>query len=74
MSVFTGAAADHAGRFDERAAPEQVAVRVVDLLETVQVDEQQRQGTPASRCPLGLATQHLREIARVVQLRQVVGD
>ena len=68
------AQADDAGRFDQRAAPEQMAVRVVDRLEPVEIDEQQRQRPAAARRALGLAAQHLREIARVVQLRQIVGD
>ena len=39
----------HDGRhFDERAAAGQVAVRVVDLFETVEVDEEQRQRSSAS--------------------------
>ena len=48
--------------------------RVVDRLEAVEVDEQQRQRPAASRRALGFAAQHLRQVARVVQLRQVVGD
>ena len=43
-------------------------------LEAVEVDEQQRQRTAAARGALGFPAQDLRQIARVVELRQVVGD
>ena len=46
---FTGAAADDRGRLDERLAARQVAVAVVDLLEAVEVEEQQRQRPAAAR-------------------------
>ena len=48
-------------------------MRVVDRLETVEVDEQQRQRPAAARRTLGLAPQDLIEVARVVQVREVVG-
>ena len=62
------------GRLDQRAAAGQVAVRVVDRLEPVEIDEQQRQRPAAARGALGFPAQHLVQVARVVQLRQVVGD
>ena len=71
---LTRRAANHPGGLDQRPAAGQVAVRVVDALEAVEVDEQQRQRPAAARRPLGLATQHLVQIARVVQLCEVVGD
>src|SRR5215471_2933402 len=71
---FARALADDARRFDQRAAAEKVAVRVVDPLESVQVDEEERQRPSASGRALGFPPQYLREVARVVQLRQVVGD
>ena len=40
---FARAGANHAGRFHERTAAEQMPVRVVDRLEAVEIDEQQRQ-------------------------------
>src|SRR5688500_10868842 len=70
---FTRADPDHGRRLDERRAPGGGAVRVGDRLEPVQIDEEQRQGPAASRRALGLATEHLREISRVVELGEVVG-
>ena len=43
------AASDDGGGLDERLAARQVAVRVVDLLEAVEVEEQQRQRPAAAR-------------------------
>ena len=74
MSVSRALAADHGRGFDQRPAPIEMAVIVVDRLEAIEVDEQQRQRPAVSRCALRLASQDLREIPRVVQLRQVVGD
>ena len=68
------ALANQPRRLDQRAAAVQVAVRVVDRLEPVEVDEQQRQRPAAARGALGFPAQHLRQVARVVELRQVVGD
>jgi hypothetical protein len=48
-------------------------VAVVDRFEAIEIDEQQRQRPPAPRSPLGFAPQHLREISRIVKLRQIVG-
>ena len=70
---FPGAAADDGGRLDQRLAAREVAVAVVDLLEAVQVEEQQRQRPSAARRALGLAPQHQVEVARVVQPGEVVG-
>ena len=47
---------------------------IVDRLEAVEIDEQQRQRPPAARRALGFPPQHLVQIARVVQVREVVGD
>ena len=49
---FTGTPADDGRCFDQRAAAAEVAMGVVDRLEAVEVDEQQRQRTAVSRCPL----------------------
>ena len=54
--------------------PEQVAVGVVDRFEPVQVDEQQRERPAAAHRALGFPAQRLVQVARVVELRQVVGD
>ena len=59
---------------DQRPAAVEVAVRVVDRLEPVEIDEQQRQRPAAARGALGFTAQHLRQVARVVELRQIVGD
>ncbi len=59
---------------DQRLAARQVAVAVVDLLEAVQIQEQQRQRPAVARGALGLTPQRLVEVARVVQPGQVVGD
>src|SRR4029078_4125763 len=56
------------------AAAIEVAVRVVDRLEPVEIDEQQRQRPSAARRPLGLAPHHLRQVPRVVQRPQTAGD
>ena len=71
---FTGAPADHGAGFDQRLAARQVPVAVVDLLEAVEVEEQQRQRAAAAHRALGFAAQHQVQVARVVQPRQVVGD
>ena len=42
------AAANHGRRFDQRAAPDEMAVRVVDRLEAVQVDEQRQREVPCA--------------------------
>ena len=68
------ALANQSGGLDQRPAAVEMAVRVVDRLEPVQVDEQQRQRPAAARGALGFPAQHLRQVARVVELRQVVGD
>ena len=52
---FARAAANHRRRFDQRAAAEQMPVGVVDALEPVEIDEQQRQRPAAARRPLGFA-------------------
>ena len=70
---FTGAVADDGARLDERLAARQVAVGVVDRLEAVQVEEQHRQRPLAAHGALGLLPQHLVEVARIRQQRQVVG-
>ena len=70
---FAGAAADDAGRLDQRLAARQMAVAVVDLLEAVQVEEQQRQRPAAARGALGFAAQHQVQVAGVVEPREVVG-
>ncbi len=62
------------GRLDERAAAEQVPVRVVDALESVQIDEEQRQRPAAAHGALGLLAERVVQVAGVVELRQVVGD
>ena len=59
---------------DERAASAQVPISVVHRLEPVEVQEQQRQRTAAARRALRFAVQHLVQVARVVEARQVVGD
>ena len=74
MSVSRALRADDVGRFDERPAAEQVAVGVVDALEAVQIDEQQRQRPAAAHRALGLLAQDLVQVPRVVELGQVVGD
>src|SRR5438093_1724567 len=51
-----------------------MTVFVVDLLEAVEVDEQQRQGPAAARGAFRFATQDEVEIPRVIQTGQVVGD
>ena len=71
---FTGAAADDSAGLHERLAARQMAVVVVDLLEAVEVEEQHRQRTAAAHRALGLAPQHLVEVARIGQQRQIVGD
>src|SRR5690606_31773513 len=65
-------AAQHVGRFDERAVALGVPERVVDVLEIVEVDESQEQWLPL---PAGGPEQLLgleEEAAPVVQTRQVV--
>ena len=57
---FARARADHRRRFDQRPAAEQMPVGVVDRLEAVEIDEQQRQRPAAARGALGFAPQHLR--------------
>src|SRR5882762_7944331 len=54
---LSGALANHRRRLHERAAAEQVPVRVVDGLEPVEVDEQQRQRAAAARGALGFLPQ-----------------
>ena len=51
-----------------------MAVTVVDRLETVEVEEQKRQRTPAPGGALGFAPENQVQIAGVVQARQVVGN
>jgi hypothetical protein len=51
-----------------------MAMAVVDALEPVQVDKQQRQRSAAARRSFRLAPQHLEQVPRVVQLRQIVRD
>src|SRR5262249_60364300 len=60
---FTRALPDDRAGLDQRAAAREVAMAIVDALEAVEVDEQQRQRTAAARRALGLAPQHLRQIA-----------
>ena len=55
------------GRLDQRPAAAQMAVRVVDRLEAVEVEEQQRQRPAAARGALGFPPQHLVQVARVVE-------
>ena len=74
MSVSRALAADDVGRLDEGAAAEQVAVGVVDLLEAVQVDEEQRQRPAAAHRALGFLAKRVVQVPRVVELGQVVGD
>src|SRR2546423_9330784 len=50
---------DDGGGLDQRAAAKQVAVRVVDRLESVEIDEQERQRTAAARRALGFAAEDL---------------
>ena len=71
---FAGADADDRRGLDQRRAAGQMPVRVVDPLEPVEIDEQQRQRPAAARGALGFPAQHLRQIPRVVELGQVVGD
>ena len=51
---FAGAASNDGGRLDERPAAQQVAVGVVDPLEPVQIDEEQRQRPAAAHGALRL--------------------
>ena len=74
MSVSRARPANHRRGFDQGPAAGQVAVRVVDALEPVEVEEQQRQRTARTRGALGFPPQHLVQVAGVVELRQVVGD
>ena len=68
------AAANDRGRLDQCAAAGQMPMRVVDRLEAVQVDKEQRERPSAARRALGFATQDLIQIPRVVQVREIVGN
>ena len=58
----------------QRAAAPQVAVLVVDRLEAVEVDEQQRQRRAVAVDELQLAVERLVEVPEVVERRHLVGD
>ena len=58
----------------QHAVARLVAERVVDLLELVDVDEQQRQRQLEARVPLQLAVHHLLEEPAVVAAGQRIGD
>ena len=60
---FARARADQPGRLHKRTAAEQMPVRVVDTLESVQIDEQQRQRSAAARRPFGFPAQHQVQVA-----------
>src|SRR5215471_15130933 len=60
---FARACADQRSRFHKCTAADQVSVRVVDTLESVQIDEQQRERAAATRRTLGLPPQHLIQVA-----------
>src|SRR5687767_1033635 len=62
---FTSATPNHRRRFDQGAAAGLVPVVVVDALEPIEVEEQERQRTARTRRPLGLAAQHLVQVPRV---------
>ena len=64
---FARAAADDRGRLDQRPAAGQVSVRVVDRLEAVEIDKQQRQRPAAAGRALGFPPQDAIQIARVVE-------
>ena len=61
-------------RLDERPAAEEMPVGVVDLLEPIEVDEQQRQRLAGAHGPFAFPPEHLGQIPRVVELGQIVGD
>ena len=66
--------ADQEADLAQRAAAAQVAVGVVDRLEAVEVDEQQRQRAAVAVDQLQLAVERLVEVAEVVERRDLVGD
>src|SRR5262245_13832532 len=70
---FSRAPADNGRSFNEGPAAILMPVVVVDALETVKIDEEQRQRPAATRGTLGFLMQHKIQIARVVQVRQIVG-
>src|SRR6478735_774613 len=59
------------GGLHEGAAAKQMPMGIVDGLEAVQVDEQQRKRTATARSALGFATEYLVEVTRIVELCQV---
>ncbi len=65
---------DDVGRLDEGAAAEQVAVGIVDSLETVEIDEEQRQRPAAAHRALRFLAKGVVEVPRVEELGEVVGD
>src|SRR2546426_9871899 len=65
--------AQQAAHLRQRPAPRQMAVGVVDRLETVEVEEDDRDRLPVALRPLDLPSEKRVQIARVVEARRVVG-
>ncbi len=67
-------AAQPLGGLDQHHVPALVAVRVVDVLEVVEVRDQQGERHVGAHRPLALQPQHLLEEAAVVEPCEAVGD
>src|SRR5262245_55989834 len=69
--LFTGAVPKDGPRLDQRLTAVKVAVGVVDRLESVQVEEEHRQGPLAAHRTLGFLAEHLVQVAGIRQQCQV---
>lgn len=58
----------------ERPATVEMAVKVVDLLELIEIDEQPRQRLVRAHGPFGFLPEYLGQTPRVLELGQIVGD
>src|SRR5262245_18524247 len=69
-----GTALNHCSGFDRCPAAGEVPVRIVDRFEAIQIDEEQRKWSSAASGALGFTAEDLIQVARIVELCQVVGD
>src|SRR6186713_3485367 len=71
---FAGAGPNDRRRLDEGAAAQKMPVDVVDLFESVQVHKKERERPSAAGRALGFLAKRVVQVARVIQLSQIVGD
>src|SRR5690606_34427739 len=71
---FACAPAQDCPDLHQRAAASHVSVRVVDVLEAVEVEEEQRHRLAAPKRTLDFAPQRLVQVPRIVEPGQVVDD